>query len=226
MNVEKNYSRAVKQYKSKNYNDALKILDKIKRYAPSFRRTYMLEVDIYKELNNYVKEIDAAEKVLLMFNLNDPKEKYLATNAFWFLGHALSQLSLNEEAVKNFRTAAKYATENNSALKALQSAIYVGCYTENFSAADMRALYDEYKKYLPNIIPPPHSVYFTTTRKFVSDFYRAIFANIPYFIGLGHCLSIWTKIFSRRATIPTRKLRTSLRNICVPQPTFGVTFVN
>ena len=159
MNVEKNYSRAVKQYKSKNYNDALKILDKIKRYAPSFRRTYMLEVDIYKELNNYVKEIDAAEKVLSMFNLNDPKEKYLATNAFWFLGHALSQLSLNEEAVKNFRTAAKYATENNSALKALQSAIYVGCYTECFSAADMRALYDEYKKYLPNIIPPPPTAY-------------------------------------------------------------------
>ena len=160
MNVEKNFSRAVKQYKSKNYNDALKILDKIKRYAPSFRRTYMLEVDIYKELNNYVKEIDAAEKVLSMFNLNDPKEKYLAAPGIYKLGYALSELGMNEEAVKNFHTAKKYYIDKTSPRRTLDSAIYVGCYTESFSAADMRALYDEYKKYLPNISPPPQRIFY------------------------------------------------------------------
>ena len=115
----------------------------------------MLEVDIYKELNNYVKEIDAAEKVLSMFNLNDPKEKYLAAPGIYKLGYALSELGMNEEAVKNFHTAKKYYIDKTSPRRTLDSAIYVGCYTESFSAADMRALYDEYKKYLPNISPPP-----------------------------------------------------------------------
>ena len=106
MNVEKLYSRAEKQYDYKNYDEALKLIDKIKRYEPSFRKAYFLEGGIWLKLNNPVKERDALKETPSMFDLKNPNEWSLATTILSTLATATANLGLNEEAMKIFRMVA------------------------------------------------------------------------------------------------------------------------
>ncbi len=189
MNVEKLYSRAEKQYEYKNYDEALKLIDKIKRYEPSFRKAYFLEGGIWLKLNNPVKERDALKETPSMFDLKNPNEWSLATTILSTLATATANLGLNEEAMKIFRMVAEYSVKENINLNALDSAIYIGSYTENCSATDLKALYDKYKKYLVDIKPYPKKFYSHEKIRvgFMSaDFYRhpalhwswALFTNL------------------------------------------------
>ncbi|MBR3497836.1 MAG: hypothetical protein IKO05_02445 [Selenomonadaceae bacterium] len=159
MNAEKTFARADKQFNAKNYDAALKTLEKLKRYEPSFKKTYILESMIWKELNNYVKELAAAEKALSLLKLDKPEERNQAVSALVLIAYALANLGMTEEAVEKIRLVIKNTEKKELALLSLSSAIYYGSYLENFSDESLREFYAGYKKLLANIKPYPRKFY-------------------------------------------------------------------
>ncbi len=159
MDTWKIYSQALEQFNAENYDAALKILDDLKRLAPDYRKAYSLEVCIWDKLNNPLKELFALEKMLPMFDLSLPEEKNFAADALSRMARDLDALSMPEEAIKFLRAAASISTDNVTACAKLSNAIFIGCSIENFSVEDFRALYDEYKKYLADIVPFKRKLY-------------------------------------------------------------------
>ncbi|MBR3497837.1 MAG: hypothetical protein IKO05_02450 [Selenomonadaceae bacterium] len=159
MNVEKTFARAEKQYKAKDYDAALKTLEKLKRYKPSFRKTYLLEVDIWKSLGNFVREIEAEEKVLSLFNINKPEDRREAVLTLILMASTLDNLGMTIESLEKIRLAKKYLTDKNLLLPSLDTEMYCCSYLENFSAEDLRRLYAEYKKLFAHIKPFPKKFY-------------------------------------------------------------------
>ena len=159
MNAEKTFARAEKYFNAKDYDAALKNLDKLKKYEPSFGKTYILEAQIRQKLSNYVREISAAEKALSMCDINKPEDRNQAVAALMFMAYALDQLGMTKEALEKLRLVIKYTDDKKWALLSLETAIYHGSYLENFSAEDLRALYAEYKKFFVNIKPFPRKFY-------------------------------------------------------------------
>ena len=159
MNVEKTFARAEKQYKAKDYDAALKTVDKLKRYEPSFRKSYVLEAYIWQKLNNHVRELAAAEKALSMFDIDKPENRNLAIIIVLLMANSLDHLSMTKEAFEKLRFSLKYITDKSLALDVLDAAVYIGSYMEGFSADDLRELYAEYKKFLADIKPYPRKFY-------------------------------------------------------------------
>ncbi len=153
------YLQALEQFEAENYDEALKILDDLKRLAPDYRKAYSLEVCIWDKLNNHIKELETLEKMLPTFDLSLPDEKIFAADALTRMARDLDALAMPEEAIKFFLTAAQTAIDNQSACLKLSGAIYSACGIENFSADDFRALYDDYKKFLNDIVPYPRKFY-------------------------------------------------------------------
>ena len=153
------YSRALAQYEAKNYDAALKILDDLKRRAPDYRKAYSLEVCIWDERGNTLKEFYTLEKMLPLFDLSLPDDKNFAADALARMGRDLDALLMPEEAVKFFYTAAQTAADNQAACLNISGAIYTACGIENFSAEDFRKFYADYKKYLADIVPYPKKFY-------------------------------------------------------------------
>ena len=159
MNVEKTFARAEKQYKAKDYDAALKTVDKLKRYEPSFRKSYVLEAYIRQKLNNHVRELAAAEKALSMFDIDKPENRNLAIIIVLLMANSFDHLSMTKEAFEKLRFSLKYITDKSLALDVLDAAIYIGSYMEGFSAEELRELYAEYKKFLADIEPYPRKFY-------------------------------------------------------------------
>ena len=159
MNAEKNFARAEKYFNAKDYDAALKILDKLKKYEPSFKKTYALEANIWQDLKNYVKELSAAKKALSMLKPDKPEDRSQAVSALVFMSYALDQLGMTEEALEKIRLVIKYVRTKKLAVAVLDFEMFLGSYAENFSAEDLRALYAEYKKILSDIKPFPRKFY-------------------------------------------------------------------
>ncbi len=159
MNVEKTFARAEKQYKAKDYDAALKTIDKLKKYEPSFRKTYLLEIHVWRALNNFVRELAAADKAFSICDINKPEDRHFAALVLMLMAYPLDHLGMTKESVEKLRVAAKYTKEKKLALISLDAAMYYGSYLENFSADDLRELYDEYKKFFVNIKPFPRKFY-------------------------------------------------------------------
>ena len=159
MNVEKTFARAEKQYKAKDYDAALKTLEKLKRYKPSFRNTYLLEVDIWKSLGNFVRLIEACEKVLSIYDINKLEDRKKALMALMIMASTLDNLGMTIESLEKIRLAKKYLTDKNLLLPSLDTEMYCCSYLENFSAEDLRRLYAEYKKLFAHIKPFPKKFY-------------------------------------------------------------------
>ena len=77
MNIQEMYSKAEKLSDAKSYDAALKILEKIKRAAPRYRKAHSLEAFIWKARNNSVKEYYALKRVLPLLDFSSPREKNL-----------------------------------------------------------------------------------------------------------------------------------------------------
>lgn len=159
MNAEKTFARANKQFKAKDYEATLSTLNKLKKYDPSFKKTYLLEVHLWRELNNVVRELAAAEKACSLYNINKPEDRYQATVALMLLAYPLDHLGMPGVATEKLRLAAKHSSSRKLTLIALDAAMYYGSYAENFSADDLQELYDEYKKVLADIKPFPRKFY-------------------------------------------------------------------
>ena len=153
------YAQAIDAFKAKDYDAALELLAEIKRREPGYRKTYLLESYIWKERDNFVKEFDALSKLLPLLNPLTPDIKDLASQALNRFANTCRLLAMPEEAIKSFVLAAEFAPNDSCACLFVSGAVFTACGAENFSAADFRALYDEYKKYLTDITPYPRRFY-------------------------------------------------------------------
>ena len=148
MTIQEEYSIAVAYCKEKKFDEALKILKELKKVLPDWREPQFLEIKIYGEQRNFVRENVALEELIPKFNLRNPQEKNQALEMLNHLATTDYRLAMPEKAVKNYRVAAQLAPDDVIAARALSGAIFAACYIEDFSAEDFRDLYAEYQKHM------------------------------------------------------------------------------
>ena len=153
MDIFERYAEALKLYKAKNFDAALKILDEVKSAAPHWKKSFVLEAMIRRNQQEYLKEFSILTTLLPHFNTKNPDEKILASEALGLFGALNRELCNTEEAVKSFRFAASLKGVGQQACQEISNAIFCANSSEKFSAADFRSLYDDYKKFSADIIP-------------------------------------------------------------------------
>ena len=157
--VDELFSTAHEQYREKNFDAALKILDELKNFAPDFKEIYALESEVWRALSNPVKEYRALEKTLPLLKFSSPEEKIFAATALNNIGNACYELARTAEGLE-FQRLAIALTEGKEKLLAMNDTrIFNANCLENFSVEEFRALYDEYKKILADVKPFPKKFY-------------------------------------------------------------------
>ena len=153
------YKTALAQFKAKNFNAALKILDEVKVAAPQWKKPLLLEAYILREQGKTVELFLLAQKILLLLNATVPDEKILISDILNLLGMSCSKLGMPESATELLRLSGETAKDNVLACTELSNAILAANASEKFSADDFKKLYAEYKKYLSDIVPYPRKFY-------------------------------------------------------------------
>ena len=153
------YAEAVEEYKAKNFDAALRILDEIKKIAPAYKKAHMLEAYIWRDLENDVKIFDALNRLMPLLNPADPDQEGLISYSLSLFAGACRALGLAEESVKFAVMSAERFKDTHDSCDEQSNAIFAAALAENFSAADFQGLYDKYKKYLADIKPYPKKFY-------------------------------------------------------------------
>ena len=161
MNVYELYAQALEYHKAKNYDAALKILNDIKKLAPDYKKAYMLESLIWKDLCKPLEEAVVLEILLNKFDVSLPDEKSHISYVLTRLGDIAVDVGHYKLGIKNLWLASKFAgksSPNDFSGTLLRAAFFANA-AENFSAADFQELYDDYRKYLSDIVPYPTKFY-------------------------------------------------------------------
>ena len=153
------YAQAVDAFKAKDYDAALELLAEIKRREPGYRKAYLLEAYVWRELNNYVKEFDALSKFLSLLNPVTPDIKDLVAPALVLFADLCRTLAMPEKAIECFVLSSELAPSNEFACPIISGALFAACAVEKFSVTDFRVLYAQYQKYLSDITPCPRRFY-------------------------------------------------------------------
>ena len=175
--VDELFSAAHEQYRKKNFDAALKILDELKNLAPDRKEAYALESEVWRALENPVKEFRALEKILPLLKFSTPDEKIFAFTALNNIGNDCYALARTAEGLEFQRLAAALTQEKKELLAMTDTRIFNANCLENFSADEFRALYDEYKKFLADVKPFPRK--FFSHEKIRVGFISADFHNHP-----------------------------------------------
>lgn len=154
MDIVEKYAAALEQYKAKNYDEALKILEEVKLAAPNWKKPLLLQAYILREQDKTAELFLFVQKILPTF-----EEKNFISDALNLLGIACQKLALPESAVELLRLAGETAKDNSEACTEISNAILAANASEKFSADDFKKLYAEYKKYLSDIEPYPKKFY-------------------------------------------------------------------
>jgi len=177
MDILEKYEAALNEYKAKNFDAALKILDEVKAAAPNWKKANLLEAYILRDREETVKEFLFTQKFLSTLEIKTPEEKALSSAALNLLGVASSKLAMPESAVELLRLSAELSENNSKACVEISNAIFAANSSEKFSAEDFKKLYAEYKKYLSDIAPYPKKFY--NHKKIRVGFLSSDFHNHP-----------------------------------------------
>ncbi len=159
MNILKKYEQALKLYRAKKFNAALKIVKEVEKAAPHWKKSFLLEIFIRRDQWEHIKELALLEKFLPRLDCNSADDKYLAADAFNCFGSLNRSLGRTADSVKAFCLSASLSDDNKKACEEISNALFAASSAENYSAADFQKLYDEYKKYLSDIKPYPKEFY-------------------------------------------------------------------
>ena len=161
MNVEKLYSKGFKEYKKKNYDAALKLLDKIEQLEQNKGRVYLLKATVWKERGNFIKEYYALKKILPFLEFSTPEGKNFALEVFLCLINACRDVFLMTEASEFCFLAMQLGGNElkNNRAEIIKRAIFSMNASEDYSAEDFRALYHEHQKCLADVVPYPKKFY-------------------------------------------------------------------
>lgn len=177
MDTLEKYKEALAQFKAKNFDAALKILEEVKAAAPQWKKPLLLEAYILREQGKTVELFLFAQKILPLFNADLPKEKIFLSDVLNILGMACSKLGMGASAVEIFRLAGETSKDNFEACEDISNAIFAANVSEKTSVDDLKKLYAVYKKYLSDIKPYPKKIY--AHEKIRVGFLSADFFNHP-----------------------------------------------
>ena len=153
MNILKKYAKALELYRAKKFDAALKIVKEVELAAPHWKKSFLLEVFIRRDQNEFLKELSLLEKLLPRFDFNSADEKDLAADALNCFGSVNQFFGRTADSVRAFCLSARLSDDNKKACSEISNALFAASSSENFSAADFQTLYTEYKKYLADIVP-------------------------------------------------------------------------
>ena len=159
MDILEKYESALKLYREKNFDAALKLVAQVEAAAPHWKKSFLLEIFIRREQGEAVKEFFLLEKFLPRLDLDSADEKILAADAFNCFGSVNRFLGRTEDSVRAFCLSAKFSDDNRKACEEISNALFAACSSEKFSADDFQNLYAEYKKYLADVAPFPKKFY-------------------------------------------------------------------
>ena len=159
MDAVEKYKEALTQFKAKNFDAALKVLEEVKAAAPDWKKPLLLEAYILREQNKAVEVFLFAQKILPLFNADNPDERFFLSDVLNILGMSCSKLGMGESAVEILRLAGETSKNNVEACEDISNAIFAANVSEKTSAADFQKLYAVYKKYLSDITPYPKKFY-------------------------------------------------------------------
>ena len=159
MDILEKYAAALKLYREKNFDAALKLVTEVKAAAPHWKKSFLLEIFIRREQGEAVKEFFLLEKFLPRLDPDSADEKNLAADAFNCFGAVNRFLGRTEDSVRAFCLSAKFSDDNRKACEEISNALFAASSSEKFSAEDFQNLYAEYKKYLTDVAPFPKKFY-------------------------------------------------------------------
>ena len=159
MEILEKYSEALELYHMKKFDAALKLVKELEVAAPNWKKSFLLEVFIRRDQGEAIEELSLLEKLLPRLNFHSAQEKDLAADAFNCLGSVNRFLGRTAESVRAFCLSASLSDDNRKACEEISNALFAASTSENFSAAAFRVFYDEYKKYLSDIVPYPKKFY-------------------------------------------------------------------
>lgn len=148
MNIREMYSKAEKLFEAKNYDAALKILEKIKLVAPKYKKAYSLEASIWNARKNDIKEYYVLKKLLPLLDFSSPKGRNFAMKAFALIGRASGVLALNEDSFRYCCSALDLDDDQKLPFDAIENAFFMSNVSEKFSVADLHTFRDKFKKRL------------------------------------------------------------------------------
>ena len=152
MDILERYAEALKLYRGKNFDSALKIVKELKTAAPRWKKVFLLEIFIRREQGEFLKALTLLDGLLPRLDMDSADDKDLIVDAFNCLGAVSRFFGYTEDAVNAFCLSASLSN-NKKACEEISNALFAANSSENFSAEDFRALYAEYKKYLSDITP-------------------------------------------------------------------------
>ena len=153
MDILKRYAKALKLYRAKNFDEALKIVKEVETAAPHWKKSFLLEVFIRREQNESIKELNLLEKLLPRLDINSEYDRPLAADALNCFGSVNRALGRTADSVEAFCLSANLSNDNKKACEEISNALFAASSSENFSAAEFSKLHNEYKKYLSDIEP-------------------------------------------------------------------------
>ena len=159
MDVLEKYQRALDLFKAKKFSDALTMLDGVKSAAPDWKKSFLLEAYVMRGQGAYTEEFSLLSELLPRFDFAKPDEKILAADALSLFGSVNRELGRTVESVESFKLSAMLETSGEKSCAEISNALFSANTSENFSAADFRELYAEYKKYCADIVPYPRKFY-------------------------------------------------------------------
>lgn len=159
MNILEIYSEALAEYKAKNFDRALEILETLKEIAPHWTKGFLLEAYIRREQKFFLEEIALIEKFLPQIDISLPGEKSLAAVASSLLAAAYRITREPEKAVNYFLHSANLEDDTEKKLVEVSNAIFAANDSENVTAEIFERLHAEYRKIISNVVPYPQKIY-------------------------------------------------------------------
>ncbi len=175
MTAEELHAKGFEFYKAKNFDAALKVADELQRLAPKSKLGYYLETAVWDELNDSVKEYSALKKILSLLEFSSPEEKNFAIHVLSNARIFFSKFCLSKELKEVCELISQLDTCWD--FNWLKVIIFHSNAIENLSAADFQKLYEEYKKFLADIVPYPKKFY--NHKKIRVGFLSADFVDHP-----------------------------------------------
>ena len=160
IDVNELYLQAIEQQKNQNYDAALKIAYELQSLDRTAKiKGHYLEAIVWEKLENTVKEYYALKKMLSLLDFSSSEMKELAADILTNVATVCLKMSLLTESIDCLWLAKKLSNNKKIEYKILDAVIHNTNYLEDSSPDDFRAIYDEYKKSLADIVPYPKKFY-------------------------------------------------------------------
>ena len=147
MDILRNYAEALELYRTKKFDEALKLVKEIEIVAPHWKKIFLLKVFIRREQGEFLKEFFLLQKLLPRLNPALPEEKNLAAEALSIFGEINRILGMTAEAVESSLLSASLSDDNKKACTEISNALFAANTLENFSIADFRSFMPNTKNF-------------------------------------------------------------------------------